>query len=59
MTHFFKLAFAFTALAGALCVNMRPSHASEESRWCAVTNKGASAITWDCEYDSSEECASD
>jgi hypothetical protein len=53
-----KLAFAFAALVGVLCVNMRLSHANDESRWCVVINKGGSAITWDCEYDTSEECAS-
>jgi hypothetical protein len=52
-----KLSFAFATLGVALCANMRV-HANEESRWCIVTNKGGSAITWDCEYDTSEECAS-
>jgi hypothetical protein len=44
----------------ALCFYMRASHAYQtgDSRWCAVTNKGADSMQWDCEYDTSEECAS-
>jgi Protein of unknown function (DUF3551) len=60
MTRLPKLVFAFVAVAGALSINMRASHADSfgDSRWCAVTNKGGDVMTWDCEYDSSDECAS-
>jgi len=27
-----------------------------DSRWCAVTDTGAENTTWDCEYDTVEEC---
>ena len=55
-----KSALAFTALILGLCMSMGASHAYQtgDSRWCAVTNKGADAMQWDCEYDTSEECAS-
>jgi hypothetical protein len=54
-----KLALFFAAAAGALGANVRTSLAyqSGDSRWCAVVNKGGDVMGWDCEYDSSEECA--
>jgi hypothetical protein len=59
MTRFSKSTLALAALAGALCVNIRISHAYQtgDSRWCAVTNKGADTMSCDCEYESSDECA--
>jgi len=27
-----------------------------DSRWCAVTDTGAENTTWNCEYDTIEEC---
>jgi Protein of unknown function (DUF3551) len=55
-----KSSFAFGTLVVALCTSIRPSHAYQtgDSRWCAVTNKGADTMQWDCEYDTSEDCAS-
>jgi hypothetical protein len=57
-SYIFKLAYAFGTLAGALCLNMSTSHAGlyGDSRWCAVTNNGADAIIWACEYDTVEDC---
>jgi len=45
--------------AAMLCTDTPASYADSfgDSRWCAVTNKG-DVMTWDCEYDSSDECAS-
>jgi len=57
MTHLLKSVFALAPLVGALCLNMRASEADDDFRWCAVTNKG-DVMTWDCDYGSSEECAS-
>jgi hypothetical protein len=60
MTRLPKSVLALAAFATvALCITMRASHADSlgDSRWCAVTNKG-DVMTWDCEYDSSDECAS-
>ena len=56
--RYLRSAFAFAALMVALCFFMRASHAYQtgDSRWCAVTNK-VDSLQWDCEYDTSEECA--
>ena len=27
-----------------------------DEKWCAVTNEGAAAMNWDCEYDSVTDC---
>lgn len=27
-----------------------------DDKWCAVTNEGAAAMNWDCEYDSVADC---
>jgi hypothetical protein len=53
----FKLAFAVAA-AAALCLDAGTSHAGMygNSRWCAVTNQGSDALSWDCEYDTIEDC---
>jgi hypothetical protein len=58
-TPILKLALFFAAVAGMLAADMRASLAyqSGDSQWCAVTNKG-DVMAWDCEYDSSDECAS-
>jgi hypothetical protein len=51
--------FAFGIVAAVLCMNTRPSHAYQtgESKWCTVTNKGGDTAQWQCEYDTSDECA--
>jgi hypothetical protein len=53
----FKLTLALTAVAAALCLITRASHADQngDSRWCHVVNKG-DVMSWDCEYDTIEEC---
>jgi Protein of unknown function (DUF3551) len=53
-----KLTFAVAAVAAALCLDAGPSHAGMygNSRWCAVTDQGADVLSWDCEYDTIEEC---
>ena len=28
-----------------------------DSQWCLVTNKGADSMQWECEYDTSNDCA--
>jgi hypothetical protein len=49
---------AFGIVAAVLCVNTRLSHAYQtgDSKWCTVTDKGT-VLEWECEYDTSEECA--
>lgn len=51
--------FLFGFAAAVLCLNARPSHAYQtgDSKWCTVTNKGADSLQWECDYDTSEECA--
>jgi hypothetical protein len=51
--------FAFGIVAAVLCMNTRPSHAYQtgESKWCTVTNKGGDTAQWQCEYDTSDDCA--
>jgi hypothetical protein len=51
--------FAFGIVAAVLCMNTRPSHAYQtgESKGCTVTNKGGDTAQWQCEYDTSDECA--
>jgi hypothetical protein len=54
-----KLIFAAAVLGAALCFfNVPAGHAGYygDARWCAVTDQGADVISWDCEYDSLEEC---
>jgi hypothetical protein len=40
-----------------LCINIRASHAYQtgDSHWCPVTDRG-DVISWDCDYDSNDEC---
>ena len=54
-----KSMFAFGIVAAVLCMNTQASHAYQtgDSKWCTVTNKGADSIQWECEYDTSDECA--
>src|SRR5215470_3627436 len=53
-----KLTFAVATVAAAPCLDAGPSHAGMygNSRWCAVTDQGADVLSWDCEYDTIEEC---
>jgi len=59
MVRLVKSMFAFGLLAVVLSMNTRSSHAYQtgDSKWCAVTNKGADTMQWDCEYDTSDHCA--
>jgi hypothetical protein len=40
-------------------MNTQASHAYQtgDSKWCVVMNKGADSMQWECEYDTSDECA--
>jgi len=51
--------FAFVIVAVVLSMNARASHAYQtgDSQWCVVTNKGADSMQWECEYDTSDDCA--
>jgi hypothetical protein len=53
-----KLTIVVAVAAAALCFDAGPSHAGmyDNSRWCAVTNQGTDALSWDCEYDTIEDC---
>jgi Protein of unknown function (DUF3551) len=53
-----KSVFAFAVVAASLCM-IRASHAYQtgDAKWCRVTNKGADSMQWECEYETSEECA--
>lgn len=41
-----------------LCLGVPASHAGTygDQKWCAVTNDGAAAINWDCEYETVADC---
>jgi Protein of unknown function (DUF3551) len=47
------------AAGAALWLGTSPSHAGlyGNGRWCAVTDSGAGEATWECEFDTQEECA--
>jgi len=49
-----KLTFTVAAVVATLCLDAGTSHAG--SRWCAVPNQGTDAFSWDCEYDTIEDC---
>ena len=53
-----KLIFAAAVLCAALCFNVSTGHAGYygDARWCAVTDQGADVISWNCEYDTLEDC---
>ena len=59
MMRLLRLIFAFVIIAVVLSMNIRASHAYQtgDSKWCAVTNKGADTMQWECEYDTSDDCA--
>jgi hypothetical protein len=42
----------------AICAAVSPSRAGTtgDSPWCAVTDQGGGALSWDCEYDTVEDC---
>jgi hypothetical protein len=56
-----KLTFTVAAVVATLCLDALDagtSHAGMygDSRWCAVSNQGTDAFSWDCEYDTIEDC---
>jgi Protein of unknown function (DUF3551) len=55
-----KLVFALGIIAAVFFMNTRPSHAYQtgDAKWCLVTGKGGDNMQWECEYDTSDECAS-
>jgi len=56
-----KSVFAVGIAVTVLCMSARTSHAYQtgDAKWCVVTNKGADTMQWDCEYDTSDDCAKD
>jgi len=60
---------AVVIVAVVLSMNARASHAYQtgrtltrlsnrgDSQWCLVTKKGADSMQWECEYDTSNDCA--
>jgi hypothetical protein len=56
-----KPLITFGIAATILCASEATSHAYQtgDAKWCLVSNKGADTMQWDCEYDSSDECARD
>jgi hypothetical protein len=59
MVRLLKSMFAFVIVAAVLCMNTQASHAYQtgDSKWCAVMNKVGGTMQWECEYDTSDECA--
>jgi Protein of unknown function (DUF3551) len=55
---FIGLAGAVIVCSAVLFLASTPSRAGiqGDSRWCAVTDTGAENATWDCYYDTIEEC---
>jgi hypothetical protein len=51
-----RLVLAVAVSAAALCFNVPVSRAFEHGPWCSVVNTGTSNVTWDCQYNSIEEC---
>lgn len=54
-----KWILAVAAVAAIVCFNVPASQAGMygNARWCAVTNDGGDSMSWDCEYDTQEDCA--
>jgi hypothetical protein len=55
-----RLTFAAAVLAAALGFGSSAGRAGlyGNAKWCAVVDGGADNSTWQCEYDSVEECTS-
>jgi hypothetical protein len=53
-----RLLIAVGLLAAVLCLDARSSHAGlyGNARWCAVVDNGGGEMTWECEYDTVEDC---
>jgi len=54
-----KPILAAAAFAAALCFGSPASQAGQigNDKWCAVSEDGADAMTWDCEYDTVDDCS--
>jgi hypothetical protein len=54
----FAAAAQIAALASTTWFEDTASAASYygNARWCAVVDRGAGSITWECEYDTVEQC---
>lgn len=56
------LVFAAAGAMAALCLvaalTTVPARAGSygSARWCAVVDEGGDNLTWECEYDSQEDC---
>jgi len=59
MMRLLRSMVAVVIVAVVLSMNARASHAYQtgDSQWCLVTNKGADSMQWECEYDTSNDCA--
>ena len=51
-----RLVLAVAVSAAALCFNVPVSRTFEHGPWCAVVGTGNGDVTWDCQYNSIEEC---
>lgn len=51
-----QLVFAVAVSAAAVCFNVSASSAFEHGPWCAVVSAGNGNVSWDCQYNSVEEC---
>jgi len=49
---------AAAGLAVALLSLATPAHAATwgHAKWCAVTNDGGDRLSWECVFDTAEEC---
>ena len=58
MTVGTKALLAAAAFAAALSIYAAPASAGTigDAPWCAVQNLGAGDVTWDCEFQSVEQC---
>lgn len=52
------LLYAVAFASAALFLGAPASHAGTygDEKWCAVTDDGAAAMSWDCEYNSVIDC---
>jgi hypothetical protein len=53
-----RLTFVTAALAAALALATMPSRAATwgHAKWCVVADEGAGNLSWECVYDTAEEC---
>ena len=51
-----KLIIALAAAAAALCFGTSASWAYNDAKWCVVTDGSSDNATWDCEFDTIDDC---